>query len=92
MTSVIDCLAELAKGGKISAATADEAKAVYLGLLARGHAEDAAALKTAESIRAKARARRSAVGFCIANPDKIPAVADAMREQWLEAKTGRKPH
>jgi hypothetical protein len=92
MTSVLDCLEELAKAGKISAAMADEAAAIYIRLLAHGHAEDAAALKTAEALRAKARARRSSVEFCIANPDKIPAVADAMRRQWREAQAGRRPN
>jgi hypothetical protein len=89
MTSVLDCLEELAKTGKISAAMADEAAAIYRAMLAHGHAEDVAALKTAEVLRAKAKAQRSHVEFCINNPDKIPAVAAALREQWRAAQGGR---
>ena len=59
---------------------ADEAAAVYRALIDQGEAE-AAALATAEVLRGKAKARRSSVEFCLANPDKIPDVAEAMREQ-----------
>jgi hypothetical protein len=90
--NALDCLAGLAKAGRISAAMADEASAIYRELIDQGEAEDAAALKTAEALRAQAEARRSSVEFCVANPDKIPAVADAMREQWREARAGRRAH
>jgi hypothetical protein len=90
--NVLDVISGLAKAGKISAALSDEAAAIYRALLDQGEAEDAAALKTAEALRGKARARRSSVEFCIANPDQIPAVAGAMREQWREAQDGRRAH
>jgi hypothetical protein len=90
--NVLDCLAGLARAGKITAAMADEAATTFVRLLAHGYAEDAAALKTADFLRGKAKAQRSSVEFCIANPDKIPAVAAAMREQWREAQDGRRAH
>jgi hypothetical protein len=90
--NVLDCLAALAKSGKLSAALADEASAIYRGLIDQGVAEDVAALKTAEALRAKAKAQRDHVEFCIANPDKIPALAAAMREQWREERAGRRAH
>jgi hypothetical protein len=71
---------------------ADETAALYRRLLDQGEAEDAAAHKTAEFLRSKAKARRSAVEFCIANPDKVEDVADAMREQWRDARAGRLAH
>jgi hypothetical protein len=92
MTSVLDCLEELAKAGKISAALADEAATIYRGLLDQGEAEGAAALAPAEAIRAKAKAREAAIQFCIANPDRIEDVKVAMTEQWREARAGRTPH
>ena len=92
MTGVLDRLAELAKAGKISAGMAAEAAATYRGLLASGHAEDAAALKTADFLRGKARARLSAVHAMVDDPSLIPGVAAAMREQWRESQAGRKPN
>ena len=89
--NVLDVIAELAKAGKISAALANEAAAIYRGALVDMD-PSAAALKTAELLRAKARARRAVVDFCIANSDKIPDVAAAMREQWREAQAGRLAH
>lgn len=90
--NVLDCLAGLAKSGKISAALADEAASIYRALIDQGEAEDAAALATAEVLRGKARARLISVEFCINNPDRIGDVADAMREHWREAQAGRKPN
>ena len=89
--NVLDCLAGLAKAGKIDAAMADEAAAVYRAALVDMD-PSAAALKTADFLRGKAKARRASVDFCIADPDKIPDVAAAMREQWREAQAGRKPN
>ena len=89
--NVLDVIAGLAKAGKISAALAAEAEAIYRGALVDMD-PSAAALTTAEFLRAKARARRASVDFCIANPDKIPDVAAAMREQWREAQAGRRAH
>jgi hypothetical protein len=90
--NVLDCLDGLAKAGKISAAMADEVASIYRGLIDQGAAEDVAALALAEAIRVAAKARRSSIEFCLANPDKIPAVADAMRERWREEKAGRRAH
>jgi hypothetical protein len=90
--NALERLDELAKAGKISGAMADEAAAIYCGLIDQGEAEDVAALATAEAIRSRAKAQREHVEFCIANPDKIPAVADAMREQWRAARAGRRAH
>jgi hypothetical protein len=90
--NVLDCLDELAKAGKISAAMADEAGAIYLEMIEQGHDEATAALATAEALRSKATAQRDHVEFCINNPDKIPDIADAMREQWREAQAGRRAH
>ena len=56
--NVLDVIAGLARAGKISAAMADEAAAVYRGALVDMD-PSAAALKTADFLRAKARARRS---------------------------------
>jgi hypothetical protein len=89
---VLDCLAELAKSGKLSAALADEAAAIYRTMIDQGAAEDVAALATAEAIRVAAKAQRAHVEFCIANPEQIPAVATAMREQWREEQAGRRAH
>jgi hypothetical protein len=90
--NVLDVIAELAKSGKLSAIEADEAKALYRGLLDQGHAPDAVALALAEFIRVEAKARREHVEFCLRHPEKIPAVADAMREQWRAAQAGRRAH
>lgn len=90
--NVLFRLAGLAKAGKLSAAMADEAAAIYRAMIDQGEAADAAALKTADFIRSKAEAQRSHVEFCINNPDKIPAVAAAMREQWRAAQAGRRAH
>jgi hypothetical protein len=92
MATVLDCIAGLAKSGKLSAIEADEAKALYRGLLDQGHTPDAVALALAEYIRSGAKTQRDHVEFCVNNPDKIPAVADAMREQWREARAGRRGH
>ena len=92
MTSVLDRIAGLARAGKISPAMADEAAAVYRARLAAGDTEAAAALKMAEALRAKAKARLSAVQFCVNNSDRIEDVKAAMREQWREAHEGRKPN
>jgi hypothetical protein len=90
--NVLDVIAGLAKSGRLSPSDADEAKAIYRGLLDQGHTPDAVALALAESIRAGAKAQRGSIEFCIANPEMIPAVADAMREQWREARAGRRAH
>jgi hypothetical protein len=90
--NVLDCLAGLAKSGKLSSAMADEAASFYRTMIDQGAAEDVAALATAEAIRSRAKAQREHVEFCINNPDKIPAVADAMRAQWREARAGRRAH
>jgi hypothetical protein len=90
--NVLDCLAGLAKAGKLSAAIADEAASIYRQMIDQGVAEDVAALALAEALRVAAKAQRRSVRFCIANPDKIPDVANAMREQWREARAGRAAH
>jgi hypothetical protein len=90
--NVLHVIAGLAKSGRLSAAEAGEAKAVYRGLLEQGHTPAAVALALAEYIRSKATAQLAHVEFCIANPEQIPAVAEAMREQWREARAGRRGH
>jgi hypothetical protein len=90
--NVLDCLAGLAKSGRLSAAMADEAAAIYRTMIDQGAAEDVAALALAEAIRVAAKAQRDHIEFCINNPERIPAVAAAMREQWREARAGRKPN
>jgi hypothetical protein len=90
--NVLDCLAGLAKAGRISAAMADEAAAIYRRLLAQGAAADVAALSLAAVLRGKARALRSSVEFCVDNPEQLEDVANAMREQWREAQAGRRAH
>ena len=89
--NVLDCLAGLARAGKISVALADEAAAVYRVALVDMD-PSAAALKTADFLRGKARARRSAVQAMVDDPSLIPGVAAAMREQWREAQAGRRPN
>jgi len=69
---------------RFSAAIADEAASIYRQMIDQGVAEDVAAL--AESLRVAAKAQRSSVEFCIANPDRIEEIKTAMRErvssQW----------
>ena len=89
--NVLDVIAGLARGGKISAAMAEEAAAIYRGALVDMD-PSAAALKTADFLRAKARARLSAVQAMVDDPSLIPGVAAAMREQWREAQAGRRAH
>jgi hypothetical protein len=90
--NVLDVIAGLTKSGQIPAAIADEAGSFYRTWIDQGVAEDVAALALAEAIRVAARTRRDHVEFCINHPDRIPAVADAMREQWREARAGRRAH
>jgi len=92
VTGVLDCIDRLAKAGKIDAATADEARGVYRRLLAQGDAEDVAALKLADVLRAKASARLGSIHAMVADPSLIPGVAAAMREQRRESQAGRRPN
>jgi hypothetical protein len=88
--TVLDAIEELAKAGKISAAIAEEAAAIYRTMIDQGVAADVAALALAQAIRVAAKAQLSSVQFCVEHPDKIPDVAAAMTVQWRLARAGRR--
>lgn len=92
--NVLDDLRELLQAGRISDPWADQAKTVYRAFVELGHDPILAEFATLDVIRSKAPALRDYIEFIAASPDRdrIEEAKAAMREQWREARAGRRAH